>query len=58
MTLDNLFSVSLSVLEVEISLSICWLSIAVGLEHNYGEHGFSQEWSVGKRFAMEPKEKP
>ena len=56
--LDNLVTISVSLLEVELSLSICWLSIAVGFEHNYGKDGFSREWSIGKRFAMEPKEMP
>lgn len=52
--IDNILSFSITVLEVDLSLSICWLCIAISLDSNYGR-GFAREWGIGRRFAMEPK---
>ena len=51
--IDNILSFSLSILGVEVSLSLCWVSIAVGLEHSYGA-GASWEWGLGKIYAWRP----
>lgn len=55
MIFDNIFTISIVILEVEIDLSICWLSICFSIEHQYGKFGQGKYWGIGKRYAMEPK---
>lgn len=57
MSIDNILSVSITVLGIELTVSICWLSICVGIESEYGD-GFYKELGVGTRYAMVPKDKP
>ena len=49
MTVDNILSVSVSVLGIDLSLSLCWLSIAVSVECVYGD-GFLREFWIGTRY--------
>ena len=57
MTVDNILSVSVTVLGLDLSFSLCWLSICVGIECEYGE-GFSREFGLGTRHAANCKDKP
>ena len=57
MRIDNILSVSLTVLGLDLSLSICWLSIAVSIESEYGD-GFLREFGIGTRYAMHNKGEP
>jgi len=53
MTFDNVLTFGITILEIDITLSICWLSVCLGIEHNYGKMGYYKEFGIGKRFAMD-----
>ena len=52
---DNIVTISITILEVNLALSICFWSVCVALESDYGD-GWYGEFGVGKRRAMSPKE--
>jgi len=52
---DNIVTISITILEVNLTLSICFWSVCVALESDYGD-GWYGEFGVGKRRAMSPKE--